>query len=1339
MQRCLLYIVLLLSITEFSFSQIDLPDEKRSSFEGRHFYIGFMQNEILIDPYTGLDLMIYIATSYDSARVEVIIPGEPVPRNYVLRKNDIVSIKCPWQLYVGKVKTIHKSLVEINSDVPVIAYAFNSQWLSSDSYTAIPVSFWGDEYYIISMPNDQYNLPAIYQEGDSLMAMTPRHGEFMFMAAWDSTVVTIKPSTVTQSGMQTNREYEVILDAGECYLVKSLGSAKGTYDLTGSYLKSNKPIGVLTGHERTSIVQLLPRPWDSKDHIVEMLMPTKSWGRTFVTIPFGNTSVGDYFRVIAKEGNTVVSVDNAWGGQSINLDFPGSWETVHSIATPTIWHASKPVQIAQFMMHNGSAFDNQLFDPAMVMIPPIEQFVQKVIFQTPGDSPQNPGQYNKHFVGIVANKKALDYIALDDKLLKYSSPITTQNIAGTDYYWAAVEVTRGKHIIVSDSGGFTGIIYGKGLQDSYANVLGASLTNPFDQDEDSPYAVLDTSCGKLTGTIFETINEKSTGIDFVHVVLNSTYNYSWTIDPITDTSTVISFTAEPIDPFSDGKIVIDYRDKNGNGKRITFEHIGISFDLPDGFEFKDTDIGSNPCKDFSIRNTGKIPLHIDTVIVNDPRLSIIAIPKPPYDIPIDETMNIRLCFYPLTGAGLLDDSLVFVLDCDRFIKRPVIGNVIDFSIKIKGHDFGDVLVGETKCDSITIYNTGNLSIRVDSLIENKYPGNYIFNDDILPANVGPGDSLRIEVCFTPDTTRFYRTQISAANDKGKENADFLTGNGIAPSIESVTYDWGERRVGTKNPAEVYLINKGSSETDINHVELTDVSDYKIDPNLNNLINVNGILDISDSLEVPLMFIPERTGSYFVRSSNICSWKLHDSIYISLYGYGTLPEVRTNDIQFGTKIIYSRTDTTAQVIYSEGNEILTVDSLYFISGDLNQFEFSIENVKDLRIDTGSNYQMSCTYSPTSLGDHHVVIGVVNDAMPDYQRRIDEIHLYGRSIAADTLDVIISLTGTDSPISCRFNDYTLSLMNTGNINADITNIDFNYTDLYFAEIVKPTLPLTLVPTESLDLSISLIPYKNVQGNISVDVTINDTLLLSTNRDIIPVNDAVFADSGYVIDAVIGDTVRLELHGSFPYGIELPIGIEIVMNIDIETFLLRNNTAYFVIEDGNGKRSYPCNIVQDKNSIKINTDRSDLQIGDNAKWYISLDFHTLLSSSYQHEIGYSISADDCYDAVESLFIADVEKICIRILRPVKQITNIPEVTIIPNPVNDELKIQIDSKEDDNYNFVIYNQIGEIIPLKSNLYLKKGSHSVIFEVSTLSGGFYVLRYSTGYLKKNIMFIIIK
>lgn len=65
---------------------------------------------------------------------------------------------------------------------------------------------------------------------------------------------------------------------------------------------SNKPIAVLSGSVWTSVGAEL-----MGDHVVEMLSPTNTWGREFLTLQIANRTSGDVFRITGIYSDKVIS------------------------------------------------------------------------------------------------------------------------------------------------------------------------------------------------------------------------------------------------------------------------------------------------------------------------------------------------------------------------------------------------------------------------------------------------------------------------------------------------------------------------------------------------------------------------------------------------------------------------------------------------------------------------------------------------------------------------------------------------------------------------------------------------------------------------------------------------------------------------------------------------------------------------------------------------------------------------------------------------------------------------------------------------------------------------
>ena len=271
-----------------------------SGYAGRYFLIGFMQNELIVLP-GGIRLTVHISTIRPTTvRIAGPITG---PSQYVQLVGDtVVELTFPYdKLEMFESEKIQSKSIEIESDQPISVSGISSQSLSTDGYSAIPVSKWGREYVIHSWPND------IYMHDDDPQGKIPRSSEFMIIASEDNTVIEFAPRSRTLRQIQPDESTIITLNKGQCYLVQSDTLPSGEGDLSGTIVRGDKPIGVFSGHIRTAIPLGLTE-FDSKNHLIEMLYPTEQWGSSFITVPFTNDGTGDFFRIHCIAPNTKVTV-----------------------------------------------------------------------------------------------------------------------------------------------------------------------------------------------------------------------------------------------------------------------------------------------------------------------------------------------------------------------------------------------------------------------------------------------------------------------------------------------------------------------------------------------------------------------------------------------------------------------------------------------------------------------------------------------------------------------------------------------------------------------------------------------------------------------------------------------------------------------------------------------------------------------------------------------------------------------------------------------------------------------------------------------------------------------
>ncbi|MCX6139384.1 MAG: hypothetical protein NTX15_00870 [Candidatus Kapabacteria bacterium] len=485
--------------------------------QGTEFWITIPPNEI--NPYQVDQLEVYIASAYDT-EVEYLDAGRsttykrPV-KAYEIRTLSDLKGETNWTWELRNSEQIEKKGIRLRSKKPISVYVLNSKRFTSDGYMAIPVSAWGREYIATS-----------YYDFKEIKAWA---GGFAIIAGQEGTVVEITLRGVgeldgkTAGGRKINSApFQVTLDEGDVYMVKGDGQSRGAFDLTGSKVTSNKPIGFFSFHERTTMPNLLENG-NGRNHLVEMTPPTTAWGKKYVSVELqrehnNGLGLGDVFRVVAKEANTRWSikyydkVTKKLVGQGGGvLGKSGEFADITQSRAPTtitwgysVWTADKPIFVMQYSC--SSSWDGDpVLDPFMFNITPEEQFITNTIFQFP-----TAGKFSKHRLNLIVKTDTAspDYInnlkslEIDGKPVwnhpQATSPTLLFTKMNNGLHWTTIDFGVGAtaHRIKSNGTvSFGGYIYGYGEFDAYGWPAACNFRPIAPIDTMSPRIKADSVCG----------------------------------------------------------------------------------------------------------------------------------------------------------------------------------------------------------------------------------------------------------------------------------------------------------------------------------------------------------------------------------------------------------------------------------------------------------------------------------------------------------------------------------------------------------------------------------------------------------------------------------------------------------------------------------------------------------------------------------------------------------------------------------------------------------------------------------------------------------------------------
>lgn len=447
--------------------------------KGTDFWIAFPPND-----HNGSSFESYLSvfiTSDKTASVTIAatrLSGVTDTIKFVVPQSTVVSTRLEYELYelTGKAypnganndsQRPSPASIHITSDEEISVYALSREVQTSDAWMVMPVDALGTDYRVLSYSSD------LRDNGFFGRVYFP--SQFVVIATEDSTTVSFSLST-GRSATANVRNFNIVLQRGESYLVQAyMTSSAQNDDLTGSRVRSNKPIALIGSHKRAQVPILTDGA--SRDILVEQLPSVDTWGKNYIVIPLVPPSDAlkadqndvTICRVLAHEDSTMVSINGAPGWRlnaGIRWDMP--------LTRPLVITANHPILVAiidRSSNRGGSA--SRSGDPSLIIIPPIEQFLKS--YRVVNIEPRDVGSefYTAHFLTLTAPMLASGSIKVDGIV----QPALTL-VPGSNHGYVHVPVKNGSHFVEADST-FGIVIYGYGPAESYGYTGGMAFERLF--------------------------------------------------------------------------------------------------------------------------------------------------------------------------------------------------------------------------------------------------------------------------------------------------------------------------------------------------------------------------------------------------------------------------------------------------------------------------------------------------------------------------------------------------------------------------------------------------------------------------------------------------------------------------------------------------------------------------------------------------------------------------------------------------------------------------------------------------------------------------------------------
>nr|AQQ74756.1 hypothetical protein [uncultured bacterium] len=511
--------------------------------EGTDFWLCFMKNFREQEPgkpgsYEPAQLEVFV-TAEDDAEVTMEIPALSFRHRMSVPAGTIRSVRITPEAELDTFPRVQTRAIHIQSTTPIAVYALNHRIQTTDTYLALPTTVLGTEYRAICYSK----LSAV---------LTPI---FAIVATDDDTRVEIDPTTPTTDGHGVHQRYTIELQRGQVYQVRAQFYAAGTGDLTGTFIKANKPIAVFSGHTCAYV----PPGVTACNHLVEQLPPVSAWGKHYYIGKLRGRSRYT-FRVLAANDRTRVFKNQTLIAV---LDAGEYYEEQNETGHVQIT-ADKPILVAQYSQGYGNG--DQIGDPMMILVSPTQQFVRRYRIATPVQ-----GSW-EHYINIVAREDAIGTIRLDGRPLPRTA---FEPIGISSYYIAQVRLEYGSHTIVGDEP-FGLYSYGFGYRydayDAYGTMGGQTfIVLDTLRDRLPPQTTFALKPGgKSLRIVVRDDRPTDRGLD--SIVALYARNLRAYLPRIESGQPQADFDIHPLDPEQDGTITLAFIDAAGNRAVATFTY-----------------------------------------------------------------------------------------------------------------------------------------------------------------------------------------------------------------------------------------------------------------------------------------------------------------------------------------------------------------------------------------------------------------------------------------------------------------------------------------------------------------------------------------------------------------------------------------------------------------------------------------------------------------------------------------------------------------------------------------------------------------------------------------------
>jgi hypothetical protein len=759
-----------------------------------------------------------------------------IDREYSLEPNKVlkISISTAYMNVNSQTKTGYGILVTSKSPISVSTY---QAWMGNGEMARhLPTDAWGKNYFTANFYQDRY--------GTSGSGYKYRPAQILIIASRDNTVVSYIPTCDTEGGMEIpegkkGQTQTVTLEKGETFLIKAKinedYNKQWETDLSGTVIRANKPVGVVSGHTKVAIMRypdVLPPTgmFAAEAHFVrnnvhDAQLPIEMSGTKFVTTPcmytptrvVGQASIefgidddrGDVIRFIALEDNTrIFSMRQDGSGLKAERSLrKGESFIATAVDVTTYWESDKPVLATHygksyakilppaFLPSQGKNNDETQGHPTVESGMPMMQYVPSV------DRWTNYGVFNApegmdNFFNIVFTASEIGKIKVDGRSLTSAFGGAMRLIRGTPYAVIRTPIGAGDHFVESTEPTVRWVAWNYGSLDglqqgrAYGTPVSIDLSIPCDDSLDIEYQIV---CGDVEGKV-KLLPENSTCAQFFAFVVEDENNFilEADVDNLSDYK-VFPFKLKVGDKKKPAYAKVRVITRSGNWIEKEFRYEGLDFEFnPSGIKFGTHPIDQKVCTTVVVKNNQLTPITITNLKFRNQAFTVT-----PNTVTLagNETKELQICGTALTQTTSVD-TLIAEINCVELKYVPVEIKGDEPLFYASDQNWGKIPSNDKQTKQVELINAG----KSDIIVTDYQPRGdaYFTNTTLLksiPLTLKPGERFKYDVDYSPngETSVPHKLRINYTTNATKEKLySDLIGEGTDAQLSVTSFSWTER-------------------------------------------------------------------------------------------------------------------------------------------------------------------------------------------------------------------------------------------------------------------------------------------------------------------------------------------------------------------------------------------------------------------------------------------------------------------------------------------------------------------------------------------------------------------